>query len=138
MPAYLPEAPIDLSEAKKLKDVKFRCGILGCAGWIAAMLNTITFEHNDLQQVSIYVPADHHHQLEARRTEYFQVGLEQRHPKLADLKKTLIKLSASHAIHVTIEYTGMGWPEEKTMCKFTEHLFPGIERRGLILDIVYP
>lgn len=46
---------IDLSKAKKLKDVAFRCRTLNC-GWIIRTLKTIVFEQQGLQQISIRIP----------------------------------------------------------------------------------
>ena len=54
-PAELAQTSIDLSKAKKLKDVVFRPKSRS-VNWIATTLRTITRKHRDLRQISIHVP----------------------------------------------------------------------------------
>ena len=51
-----PSGSFDLSKATKLRDLVFRPG-WGTAEWITPTLQTITPEHQELQQISICVPS---------------------------------------------------------------------------------
>jgi len=55
-PVELESASFDLSKATKLRDTVFRLGSLRVE-WINVALKTITPDHRDLRQISIYLPS---------------------------------------------------------------------------------
>jgi len=83
-------------------------------------LRTITSEHKDLQQISIYLPF--------RST---SIGIRGPDRQRMDLGRLLVKLWESHAIRTKVMYSAAE-EEKKHVCEYLGGLFPEAMERGII------
>lgn len=129
-PGRPPTTSIDLSKAIKLKEVAFRFNRLHVI-WVTESLKTITTEHNDLQQISIYIPFcldKFFGRLAARAS-----GT---HQQWKELDKVLVQLWESRAIHAKVICNAKERRRED-MCEFIEGRLPEMRRKRGI-QVVYP
>ena len=92
---------IDLSEATRLKSVVFRIESW-LVGWIVVALRTITSDHRDLREISIY--ASHRFDGNIRGFITRQVANRQ----WSDLDRVLVQLWESHSIRPRIGHAKLG------------------------------
>ena len=119
---------LDLSEATKLRDAVFRPGSV-CVEWITTALQTITPEHRELRQISIYVP---HH-----LTRY-NVGADIRQSlgettfgRWADLDRLLVQFWESCSIRPRVGCVKLG-EKGKNIGYSVGRLLPEITKRGIV------
>jgi len=119
---------IDLSKATKLKELYFRLESRGI-DWANAILQTITPEHRDFQQLTIYVP--YSPSLCDDETDVEWAIGEQGVGRFLELDRLLVRLWESHSIRPKIlYYAPMG--TEEGIIKCMRRLLPGIKRRGIM------
>ena len=90
---------VGLSQARRLKEVVFRLGVLNDV-WITLALKTITPDHRDLRQISIYIPT--YSFLNTRQS------LEEIYSHWADLDCFLVKLRDLNTIHTRVIHGAEG------------------------------
>jgi len=115
---------VDFSKMKKLRDVAFRCGTLHVR-WIVVALETITSNHRDFQEISIYIPrplAVTGDPARVRQT----VG-EEIYGEWVELDHLLVRFLESRAVRMRIAYdAAVGG------CKCMGGLLPEMMARGII------
>ena len=119
---FLVESPLsDLSKATKLNDVTFRLGSWSVK-WIVRVLQTITTEHRDIQQISIRIPFFLTFVRVPMRT------IEERAPgQWPGLDHFLVQLWESRSIRPRVVYTA-----RRDMRDLAGRLLPEISKRGII------
>jgi hypothetical protein len=119
---FLVESPLsDLSKATKLNDVTFRLGSWSVK-WIVRVLQTITTEHRDIQQISIRIPFFLTLVHVPMRT------IEERAPgQWPGLDQFLVQLWESRSIRPRVVYTA-----RRDMRDLAGRLLPEISKRGII------
>lgn len=121
MPTGIPHvASIDFSRAKSLKQVAFWLGALDDV-WITLALKTLTPNHRDLHQISIYIPVN--------RFLKTRLAMEEIHRQWADLDHFLVQLWESNAIHTRVIYRLKG---EKEARECVRGLLPEMTKRGTV------
>ena len=133
-PVELGTASIDLSRATRLKGVAFR-HMSQETNWVTKTLQTITAEHQGLQQITVNVPSF---------LTFFNVGSNVRQiigeaitRQWLDLDHLLIQLWESRSIRPRVEFT-MG--KEKPNLEYCIGcLLPEVTGRGIIdlVSVVY-
>jgi len=108
---------IDLSQARKLQDVVFRCGSPH-AKWISETLRTTGPEN--LQQLSLDLP---HHTA---------IGWETVHQEWLDLDDLLVEFWATHSLRLVVRAP---WKGEKELRDYVAMFLPELATRG-IADLV--
>lgn len=96
--------------------------------WVAMALGTITSEHRDLEQISIYIPPSLVPQgdpANIART----VG-EEVYSQWVQLDRSFAKLWESHAIYVRVKYNAS--KEKGAARECIENLLPGVAKKGII------
>jgi hypothetical protein len=124
-------ASVDLSEATKLKEVAFRSDEL-YTQWIAMALGTITPEHRELKQISIYnrfrqAIVDH-------TADVRQLGGEVTYGEWTDLDRILVRLWESHSVRTRVYSVGV---EDGEVCEFIRGLLPETAERGAVELVEY-
>ena len=124
--------PIDLSRAKKLKDVVFRPGLI--SEWVITSLGTISSRHRDLQQISIHIPDIWSYAVQEDGVTLERVLEANSDTKWLDLDRLLVQFWESRSIRpkVVCNLTEL---EKKEGRDWGGHLFPELTRRGII-DLV--
>jgi len=120
-------ALLDLSKATKLREAVFRHGSKNVE-WITMALQTITSEHRDLRQISVYVPF-HLTGGDIRQ----HIG-EVPFGWLSDLDGLLVQLWESRSIRPTVGCVRQGGQEQSVEYPIG-CLFPEATKRGII-DLV--
>ena len=123
--------PIDLSKASKLKDIALRCGHLN-REWVAKTLETITSQHQDLQQITVYPIGLHRDVREHWNAVERFIVVNDGTPWL-DVDHLLVQLWDSRSIRPRVAYS-TGSEKEEVMGPIW-NLFPELAKRGLI-DLV--
>ena len=127
--------PVDLSKAKKLKNVVFRLK-LWSIDWITTILRTITLEHRDIRQISIHVP--HYLTLCGTGADVKETVGETACEQLLDLDRLMSQLWESHSIRPRVVCT-MLKGGERSVCvgDCIGCLLPEITGRKIIDPIEY-
>lgn len=117
---------LNLSKATKLRDLTFRPG-LETIGWITMALQTITPDHKDLRDISIYALYCLTHSC---------VGIKQTLGEATcmqwlDLDRLLIQLWESHSILPTVGCARLGEQGEAMECCIG-FLLPEITKRRIV------
>ena len=110
----------DLSKARRLKEVVFRLGVLNDV-WITLALKTITPDHRNLHQISIYIPT--YSFLNTSQS------LGEIYSHWVDLDCFLIKMQDLNTIHTRVMHGAEGG-EDVYEC--TEMLLPDMMKRRMI------
>ena len=122
---------IDLSKATRLKDTVFRTGS-HLVSWITVALRTITLEHRDFQQISIYVP---YYSMLVNVCANVRMFLgEDLFRRWLDLDRLLVQIWESRSIRARV----MCDPrvrERRDMREYFEMLMPEVMRRAIV-DLV--
>lgn len=127
---------VDLSKAKKLKEVAFQFWDFEVA-WIIQVLRTITLEHKVLQEISIHIVPQYGKSGDIK----FAVK-KCIYPEWADLDDTLLNICQSRACHVKVVVHGQKERESqiqkyiKAAQECMVHLLPKVTKEGLI-SVVY-
>jgi len=124
------EPSFNLSKATKLRDLVFRPGSQ-MIEWITEALRTITSEHRDLQQITIYVPRSLSTPSYDNSTGLSLRVISRRWP---DLDHLLVQLWESHSIRPRVGYEWLREEGEPTD-DCSGCLFPEIMKRGIV-DLV--
>ena len=129
----LEPGPVDLSTATKLKNVVFRCGSLS-SKWVVKALETITYQHRDLCEISIHLPdmlncALNEDGVTIERIEEPNLGTQ-----WLDLDRLLVQFWDSRSIRPKVVHP-LTENEKKEMGDWAGHLFPELTKRGII-DLV--
>ena len=111
---------VDLSKARRLKEVVFRLGVLNDV-WITLALKTITPDHRNLHQISIYIPT--YSFLNTSQS------LGEIYSHWVDLDCFLIKMRDLNTIHTRVMHWAEGG-EDAYEC--TEMLLPDMMKRRMI------
>jgi len=128
-------APIDLSKATNLKGVVFQCGSLS-SGRITRTLETITFQHQDLQKISIHVPHILSYIYVLHEDGVTWELIEAANPSMQwpDLDRLLVQFWDSRSIRPKVVYPRTK-NEKRRMKGWVGNLLPEIKKRGII-DLV--
>ena len=129
-PTVLEPTLIDLSKATRLKDVAFRVNSHK-VDWITMELQTHAPEHQDLRQISIYVP--YNLSFAGFGANVRQIISEATYGQWLDFDRLLVRFWESCSTRLMVSCTkpvGM-----QSMRDFVEHLLPEVARRG-IMDLV--
>jgi len=121
----------DLSKATILKDVAFRV-ISWNVKWITTALRTVTPQHRDLRQISIF--AAHYSTLVNIGGNVRRITGEQTLGQWLELDRLLAQLWESHSIRPKILYNAFPG-KEKIIRDWVGCLLPEITERGVI-DLV--
>ena len=128
---FLDEATpvrIDLSKAKKLRDVVFRPGLRNVE-WIPMTLQTITPAHRDLRQISIYIP----YELVNPMFSYRPPSTTELCELWSNLDHLLLRFWESRSIHPkVVSATLRGEGRNTWMKDNVESFLPEVTRRGVI------
>jgi len=121
--------PIDLSKATKLKDVVLRCGPMSNR-WVTMTLETIPFQHQDLQRISIHFP----HILVRDMPQDGLERIEGTNPRTQwpDLDRLLVRFWDSCSIRPKVVYPQTGDPGKETR-DWVSYLLPEITERGVLV-----
>ena len=135
-PAKPESASADLSRATRLKDVVFMCGRQG-AEWVSTTLRTITPNHRNLQQISLYVPEVLYNTTLNRANPANVRGVigEVTHEQWLGLDRRFVQLWESHSIRPKLLYYLPPGEDLDGPTSRVESLLPEIMRRG-IADLV--
>ena len=129
-PGELDPFSVDLSKVKILKDVTFRVALWDVE-WITTALRTVTPQHQDLRQISIFV--DHYSTLANIGADVERITRERIREQWSRLDHLLAQLWESHSIRPKILYKAFPG-KEKIIRDWMGYLLPGIIGRG-ILDL---
>jgi hypothetical protein len=113
----LGEASIDLSEAIRLKEVKFIFDAIKDV-WTTAALKTITSKHTQFKKVSMFISME----------EILYFMGKNILDRWMDFDRVLVQLWESHAIHTQVTYSTE--QEEKEAREYIGSLLPEMTKRG--------
>jgi len=99
---FTPRA-IDLSKATKLKDVVLRCGSPNNE-WVTTTLETVTFQHQDLQQISIHIPPTLSHAMPGDDATVERVEGADPQTQWSDLDRLLVRFWDTRSIRPKVVY----------------------------------
>ena len=122
---------IDLSKATRLKDAILGVGLpSGSVDWIIMALRTISPEHRDLRQISIYVQFGTN--LDGTNVDVRRNFGEQVFEQWLELDRLLVQLLESHSIRPRILYSTFPQMGKREMNKYIQYLLPETAGRGII------
>ena len=130
-----PGSPIDLSKARKLKDVALLSISLNIQ-WVTTALRTITTNHRNFQKVSLRAPCllhrlaptfNHDDPAVIRR----RIG-EVTHTQWSEFDHLLAQLLESRLVRLELLY---GDHKDRTACRCANSLLPKVTKRGTV-DLV--